>query len=446
MKEPARKVACPRELIGSKVLILTSSGGGGLLQGANAKEQEIKESDPHAVVVQKDILKEWFGSFFGLSFAGLWNRAQRMGDVWALKLIVHVCHPLFDCVFWPFLFIGAMRTLFKEDPDRIIDTQPLATSAILFALKIFNRKRKKQLYVEKVLVDFPTDKATHYFRSIKNLSADRRHLIRVVTIQPLLENGETGEEFWRRNCRLSEESIIYEEPYVRTSFRKRRGKPRSDSVMVRYKSRQELELMEKIYRRGQIEAEIKEQEIWFKISPEDTLITVLLGSQPTGSATFNYAKRFLEAVREKSLSKTHLFLFHSERTTLLSQLAGWIEKIKPYPSHFSLIPFSFQKDDAVASLFHRSDLTCTRSGGQTAMELLSVSTGAMWIHSETKGGELSDEQLLKGIPGWEAATAVYLQKVRNAKLVTPERVGDLWEELWNRYTDSELVPSSPAIG
>jgi hypothetical protein len=86
---------------------------------------------------------------------------------------------------------------------------------------------------------------------------------------------------------------------------------------------------------------------------------------------------------------------------------------------------SFQNDETIASVFYRSDLTCTRSGGQTAMELMCVMQGEIWIHSEAikEPGQteaLTMDQLLRGIPGWEAGNAVYLHRFRRAKIVTPE--------------------------
>jgi hypothetical protein len=92
---------------------------------------------------------------------------------------------------------------------------------------------------------------------------------------------------------------------------------------------------------------------------------------------------------------------------------------------------TFQVDEIIAPLFFRSDMTCTRSGGQTAMELMCVGRGKIWIHSETrkKGRVLLDADLLKGIPGWEAGNAAYLQRFRDAKLVTPDTIGLLSAEL-----------------
>ena len=50
------------------------------------------------------------------------------------------------------------------------------------------------------------------------------------------------------------------------------------------------------------------------------------------------------------------------------------------------------------------------------MELMCVSTGQMWVHSEAKPGQ----DLLEGMPVWESASAVYLQKRRGAKIITPD--------------------------
>ena len=91
---------------------------------------------------------------------------------------------------------------------------------------------------------------------------------------------------------------------------------------------------------------------------------------------------------------------------------------------------SFQEDDTIAALFHRANISITRAGGQTAMELMGVSTGEVWIHSETKNlsGDLplTFDQLLDGIPVWEAGSACYLKEKFGSKLVTPEGLEDLY--------------------
>ena len=64
-----------------KILIITSSGGGGLIQTANAKEQESREKYPGVEIVRKDLLKDWVWKPMGRCFINLWNQSQRRGNV-----------------------------------------------------------------------------------------------------------------------------------------------------------------------------------------------------------------------------------------------------------------------------------------------------------------------------------------------------------------------------
>ncbi len=56
------------------------------------------------------------------------------------------------------------------------------------------------------------------------------------------------------------------------------------------------------------------------------------------------------------------------------------------------------------------------------MELMRVSAAEIWIHSEAKH-PATKEELLRGIIGWEAGSALYLEREIGAKIVTPESVG-----------------------
>lgn len=433
-----------------KLLIITSSGGGGLIQTANAKEQEARVADPYLIIVRKDVLRDWMGNVFGKFCSEMWNGAQMKGNIAALRFVISAQY-IFDYFCWPYFFLRALCTLFKEDVDQVIDTQPLGTSAILKALRIYNRKRNKNVRLQKVLVDLPTKAATHFFRPIKNLSKKDRPYLQLTTIAPLLDEGQTAEDFWQTNCRLSEKEIHYEDVYVRQSFRKFQHKKRSAQdfpVFVRFKSSDELRLMKHTFEKGSLAGSVKGDEVHFSISPKDRLIAVLLGSQPASEATFNYVKKFLRIGQEESSPDRlcHIFVFCSEHKpheqSLFRKVADYVAEIKQYPKNVTIVPFSFQRDDCIAPLFFRSDLTCTRSGGQTAMELMCVSTGEMWIHSETKKDpeqkeDLSLEQLLEGIPGWEAANALYLKKVRNAKIVTPETIVPIAEKLFQSKTNTD---------
>lgn len=421
-----------------KLLIITSTGGGGLLQTANAKEQEALAADPNIHIVKMDILEDWLGHVFGHFCSESYNSAQRKGNLAAIRFFIQNQYIL-DFFAWPVFFLRALQTLFKEDPDHIIDTQPLATSAIIKALRIYNRKKGKQVRLQKVLVDLPTKSATHFFRTIKSLTKKDRYFLQLTSIAPLLEDGETAEDFWQKNCNLSEKEIHYEDYYVRQSFKKFQHKKRSLKesfpVFLRTKNEEELGLMKKAFERGSLQGVVKEGEVHFSIAPKDRLITILLGSQPASEATFNYVLNFLQLCQKESPKiPCHIFVFcsgyESQNQSLFQKVADTIAEMKDYPRHVTVVPFSFQNDDCIARLFFRSDLTCTRSGGQTAMELMCIGTGEMWIHSETKKDpeqieELTLEQLLAGIPGWEAANALYLCKVRSARIVTPETIAPI---------------------
>ncbi len=413
----------------TKLLIITSSGGGGLLQAAVAKEQEAKANDPTVQIVKRDVLKDWVWKRLGRFSIFYWNGAQRRGLVKAQLFIVQF-QWLFELFSWPAFFYKTLKILYKENIDRVIDTQVMGTSAILKAIRLFNRKMGKNVVLEKIVVDLPTKKATHCFRPIKNLSRKDKKILKLTTIAPLLEEGQSAEEFWQENCGLSEGEIYYEGLTVRQNFRKLTGKkrsPHSISLPIRFKNQEELQLMNQCLERGSIRNQVKGKEIHLTIHPEDRVFTILLGSQPANEATLTYVKKFISLAKEAEELKipSHLFVFcsdMSDKDSLFGKVVDLVVNAKSYPKYFSVIPFSFQTDDVIAPLFHRSDLTCTRSGGQTAMELMAVSTGEIWIHSEAKRkeNEMTLEDLLGGIPAWEGASALYLKKFRGAKIVTPE--------------------------
>lgn len=414
-----------------KVLIITSSGGGGLLQAAYAKEQEVLAQDPTASIVRKDVLKDWTWKTIGRWATRKYDEAQRKGDVSTIERLTSK-QGLGDFLFWPRIFFSVLYTAFKEDVDHIIDTQPVGTSAILKALRIFNRHRKKNVQLEKIVVDLPTPLATHYFTPVKRLSKADKKFFRMTTIKPLVMQGETVEQFWRSNCNLTEKEIKYDYFSVRQSFKRLQEKKRSNesfTFSARFHSSEEKKLFAKTVERGPLQVQMGEETVQFQIGPQDKVIAIMLGSQPAYEATLGYVRRLMRLAKEPGIDSTavHLFVFCAEHRvgedSLLRRVADLVGRAKEYPEPLTVAPLAFQNDEMVAPLFHRCDVTCTRSGGQTAMELMCVMKGEIWVHSEAKKADASDlttEELLKGIPGWEAGNALYLQKERGAKIVTPE--------------------------
>ncbi len=423
------------------VLIITSSAGGGLLQAAVAQEQHVAMQNPSVKIIKRDVLKDWVWSWLGKFCIESWNRAQKNGDVRIQRFFVSF-HRLFDYIAWPNVFLHTLSSLFKEDVDRVIDTQTTSTAAIMKAIRCFNWWRSKHVVLEKLIVDLPTKKATHFFRPIKSLSSTDKKFLKVRTIAPLLEEGQSREEFWRYHCGLPESEIHYEDVNVRQPFRVLQGIPRNvDSVSLsfRFKNSEELKLMREAFEKGSIQAEVGEDLVSFTIPKEARVATVLLGSQPASQATLNYVKNFVQIAQslKPDSPPVVLFVFCADhpmhQDSLFRRVSSFLKEVENYPPFLTVIPFSFQSEEVIAPLFHRSLLTCSRSGGGTAMELMAVSTGNIWIHSETKmkNKDLTLKELLQGIPVWESESALYLLKLNGAKIVTPETFSPYAYELLN---------------
>lgn len=417
-----------------RVLIITSSGGGGCLQAAVAKEQEEKHKNPDVVVIKRDIMKDyWCWKIIAKFGVFSWNFAQRKGNV-AFIQFLQKCQPANDVLCYFQFFYHFLHLIMKENIDHVIDTQPQGTGAFLLALRIYNRLRKKNVILEKVVVDLPTERNTHFFRPIRRLSKRNKKLLRMVTIPPLLKEKETAAEFWKSHCNLLEHEVVYQKYFVRRAFCKIQGQKRAQTdvpVRIHFENAEEQRFLSKTLKMGSLRHEMGAHDARLLIAPQDKVIAILLGSQPSREATLGYVKRFLRLANEPTASRSpvHIFVFCSHHRvgedSLLREVSDLVMRTKDYPSHVTVLPVGFQNDETVAQVFYRSDLTITRSGGQTAMELMCVMQGEIWIHSEAKKSfrqteELSLDQLLRGIPGWEAGSALYLHKLWNAKIVTPD--------------------------
>lgn len=427
-----------------RVLILYCSGGGGLLQAAIAKEQEIQKTDPSVQFVRRDMLKDWYWKLVGTYGVKKWDRAQRVGDIKTLEWLIN-CQRIQDLFFAPLIFYRALTTFFREKIDRVIDTQPLGTSAILFALRIYNWLCRKNIVLEKVVVDLPTKLNTHFFHPVKKLSKQKKKLLRLITIPPLLDSKEqTAEEFWDKHCGLSLDKIVYEYYPVRQSFRKFQGKDRVRETLsfeARFANAEEGELLSQAIRHGSLDAKIDKGHVRFLIAPQDRVMTLLLGSQPAFDATLGYIREAQKLLGECGDfgGAFHLFVLCAEHRPGEDSLLRRVAQLAAEgASKLNVIPLSFQSDEVIAPLFFRSDLTLTRSGGQTMMELMCSMRGEIWIHSESKNkpnqqGPLPLKERLRGIPGWEAGNALYLHTFFNAKVVTPEHCGEPFRELLQRW-------------
>jgi hypothetical protein len=418
------------------LLIITSSGGGGLLQAGIAKEQEAKAEDPNVRVIVKDVMKEWVWSWMGIFGIFAYNWTQKKGTIFLQTLLVN-CQRAADLLSWPRIFFNVLRILMKEDVDRVVDTQPLGTKAIIYALRYFHKKRNKKIILEKIAVDLPTPSCQHFFRGVKTLSKKDKEYISFVTLEPLLQPGETEEEFWEKHCGLKKSQVVYEKYPIRQTFKRLMGSENNHldcEILIRPSCEEESLLQKKIFAKSQSSFSQHPEGHLFKILPEDKVMIVLLGSNPSENAAFHYVAETMQQVVKNSFQKPlFLFVFCGKfETKLFQEITNFICQYTPFPKNLTIVPMSFQKDDVIAPLLSRSDLSITKSGGHTAMELMGVAQGKIWIHSEAKKTDSSPwtlQELLKGIASWEAGNAHYLKEKIGAEIVTPQRFGPLFEKV-----------------
>ena len=66
------------------ILILTLTAGGGHIQAAKAKYMEASTANPNGQILERDILFDWIGKYFGLFAKHLWGDAQANGNIFLL--------------------------------------------------------------------------------------------------------------------------------------------------------------------------------------------------------------------------------------------------------------------------------------------------------------------------------------------------------------------------
>ncbi len=412
----------------NKCLLITCSGGGGHLQAAAAKAHELHAHQSHIVVIQRDLLLDWVGKHPGSLFAGFWNLAQKKGKVSIQKMLVW-WQSKFDFLFRVPVFIRLFLLILRENIDYIIDTQPLCTSAIVKALRLAQKCQNRTIRYEKIPVDLPTDRATHYFLPIKNLNDKERKIVHLFTTKPLLETHETDEIFWASHTNLPAENIIYGDFPLRPTFKtidEPLPKHEKLTIAARIPSIETWDCIKDVLSEGKIECDYCPPYLDITIPAHAHLTLLMLGSRPAEKATIKYVKQYIQHKKNHPSELDHiLFVFcrkHANTSkSLLGQVCQSILTSSDYPENLTIVPLTFQDDSIIAPLFARADASITRSGGITSMELLSLMDGQIMIHSETKANDSTSlELLLKGIPAWEKGNARYLQAMKNAQIVTPD--------------------------
>ncbi len=429
-----------------RCLILTLTGGSGHIQAAHAKKAELTRNHSHVKIYSADVMTDWLGPKTGNFFTGKWNRAQRRGDLISLEFYT-LGQRFVDSMLWIPLFISALRFLSVNKISWIIDTQNMGMGPIIKAIRLIHYLSGRKISYEKIITDLPTKRATHFFGPVSRLSKKDRTYITLVTTKPLLETNDTEEAFWKESCKLPISRVRYENLPLRPSFKKFSSLDRSLPLDLDFQvaNQKEFSLIEKALSFGSLKPTKTSKGIKLTISPKDKVSVLMLGANPHAEAILEYIKHFISIIKEKHYinRKDHLFVFcmesHSDKQSLLTQIIQLIESTTNFPSSLTIVPLSYQNDEIIAPLYHRSDATFTRSGGLTSMEILSACQGHVWVHKGTPPRRLPKiflrcKTIREGMPPWEKGNADYLKAKKGALFITP----DSFLSLSSSYFEEQL--------
>ena len=169
----------------------------------------------------------------------------------------------------------------------------------------------------------------------------------------------------------------------------------------------------------------------------------MLGSVPEESAVMGYLEKFLQSSESLTQREGDCYFFIAcgsqdenivkgskklKKNSLYQKVLDRISKEKNLNKKIRIEPFIGQR---VFSIFGRSDLYITRSGGLTSAEIIKLKgrfkegethrdPKKVCIHSSAKGANASKEALLEAIPLWENGNAGYLVEYYDAEIINTE--------------------------
>ena len=407
-----------------KILMITLSGGGGHIQATKAKCRQIKEKHPNTEFVFFDTLMETYGARLGKFFVWQWDSALENGDVTYQEWLRISGHPIAEKLFWLPIFFKVLHQCFFNGITKIIDTQIMGTSAIISALRLVKLFKKREVKYEKIITELPSEKATCFFSPIKSLSKKEKPYITVsCAFSPLIEKP-VSEQFWQTHCGIPSKEVLVDTPPLRPEFLKLINQPKLNrqlTLKIHTHSDEELKLVQSAAERGYIELENHNPSLHLEVSEQAKVSVIMLGSRPHEKALLSYVSHYIEMAKQYEDQQHLLFVFcrnYDEKPqSLLKRVCDLVQFESHFPQSLSVIPLPFQNDDLIAPLFKRSDMTLTRSGGITSMELFSVCSGHMWIHTESLDNYRNKSA---GMPAWEEGNAHLLMQKKGAKFITPD--------------------------
>lgn len=408
-----------------RILILTSSGGGGHLQAAYAKKLDLSEKE-YQYIIQKDVFLDFLGKPLGASFAGSWNFCQTHGRISSLYFF-SICSRIVDVAVSPVLMMHMLYQLNKHDIDHVIDTQPNGTKVFLKSIRFISKMKKKSITYEKILTDMPTKGCIHYFKPFQKLKdKDKQHL-KVVTTKPFLKEKETEEQFWKTTTGLSLNNIQYDDFPLRPAFKIYKDIQKPLSLEFNTYSPSHTHIICKCLSFGKTSFIRGKNNISMHFS-DQTLSLITLGSFPQKSLLITYMKKFIAKKTQYCNSRKDILfiLVGPQRTSMhyYQSIIKEIENTKNYPKNLTILPLAFQDDTALAPLYYNLDFIIAKSGGLTTMELIQSVKKNIYIHdnSEEKLSrllKLITRNTVDSMPPWERGNANFILKKKRANMINP---------------------------
>jgi hypothetical protein len=376
-----------------------------------------------------DILIDYLGKI-GKWASNQWDEAQKVGDVKKQESLASK-QWLSDLFFGPIIFFATLSTLIQTKPKQVVSTQAMATRAILFAIKLYNKlykpKEDPPVQLHLYMTDMPTNYAMHFFDALKRLTnvGGKKHL---TLYAPKLEEGKT----WQALCGLKDDQVkeldVQDLP-VRLDFlnavKEYKVNPADSNVEIKISGHKELELLHEVINyQTRKEASLGDigkqgaQVLNYSMQPQDKGCFIMLGSQPTKIAIQGYIQEFLELARLNPNVNYHVFAFagkfEESKDCFYKELCAYIKDQPEWPHNLSFLPLSFQTPKQLVSLEMRCD-TITRSGGATIMELFvlkqvneknpELPQKNRYIHAQP----VEERSLEESIPLWERGNFFFLQ-------------------------------------
>lgn len=388
------------------VFFWARSGGGHRTAKEGVKQQKIKEyaakgktldvRHDYDVTSEKVLNSVKIPFLGGLGDLGVnaWDEAQKKGDLQFLKMYASLGW-IGEIIFYPLVYFKVKWMLqdLKVEPEFIVSTQAFCLKAMAHAIQTVNKEKNWNMHMNVYLTDLPSKKAIHFFPSIRRAAADKdlRKLITLHAPPPLLKVNQTSEDeknFWKEHCGkvkvITDENFPIREAFLETGRLKARLEQPSVQVKIKTGNAQEADGIHAGLSDTALAAtEFSEGHVSLNIQDKDKVAFLMLGSQPTTQSVLNWLQTFVQSSKETEVNDRQHYFFlycgvsHTEQTRnpLLDAVSDEINRLKKeglLAPHFSIVPFTNQQADEIALLMTRSDVSITRSGGATSMELLQL--------------------------------------------------------------------------